>query len=150
MGWPDILSSGWLCSLQVDSLQTSHTLNTSRLHRGLSLFSEFMGQWELGSRDGRECPFKTMEWKNKNTPKVTVLARCVFHGLTSSWSNLFPHEMSRNKVRLSPQNCQKLLFSVSELWRVLVRMTQVIVRSLSDKISSVLLPFPCKNSRIWM
>lgn len=60
VGWPDILSSGWLCSLQVHPLQTSHTLNTSRLHRGLLLFSLWVSEnWA----PEREKNTPSRQWK---------------------------------------------------------------------------------------
>lgn len=52
------------------------------------------------------------------------------------------------------QNCLKLFTPVSVLWPRLkwfpAPMMQVAVRHIFDKISSVLLPFPSKNSWIWL
>lgn len=132
-----------------------HTQHFTTAPRPFAIFWIY-GSVRTGLQRWKRMPLQDNGMKKQksqsNCRTAMVLVCCVFHGLTSSWSHIifFPHEMSCNKVCLSPQNCQKLLFSVSELWRVLVRMTRVIVRSLSDKISSVLLPFPCKNSRIWM
>lgn len=101
-------------------LQTSHTLNTSRLHQGLSLFSVFMGQWELGTRNGKEYTFKTMAKKKKKTTKVTETAGktnilpvsvfCVFHCLTSFCSRVicFPWNVSVSVPKIIQK---KLLFS---------------------------------------
>lgn len=130
----------------------------STLHDGTEAFRYFPNLWvsENWAPEMEEnAPSRQWNEKTKTHQKSQSNCRNSFrvlcYGLTSIWSRVFsPHEISLNKVRLSPQNCQKLLFSVSKRWSVLVGMTQVIMRSLAHKISSVRLAFPCKNSRIWM
>lgn len=128
-----------------------HTQHFTTVPRPFAIFWIY-GSVRTGLQRWERMPLQDNGMKKqKHTKSHSFSALCIpWFDFQLASCNLFPHEMSCNKVLLSPQNSQKLLFSVSELWCVLDRMTQVIVRSLSDKISSVLLPFPCKNSRIWM